>query len=794
VTSIHSDSEFEDTFGSEAEDRPASGQSNDRNNDRDAEENIDENDRHLIAIDEALATHSPMPSFPDSIDTECNPDWARQMSLIQLLRKTLPETGSTSESNVGFKSLQLQRGSAKLPEHALGHFQLIRLLGYGGCGMVYLAKDPRNDRCIALKVPRPDILLQPGMQLRFINEARAAASLSHSNIASVYEVGNIDGMAYFTAQYCEGGSLAEWLATRDRPPTTKVSASIIAHLADAIEFAHCRGVLHRDIKPNNILLTRRLESDADPIEGFEWTPKLIDFGLAKVSGEDLTRTGDMIGTLRYMAPEMIGNRGDSRSDVYGLGMTLYEILLGSPAHDAVDQAQLLHQVTQGTPIRPSRVRPDVTRDLETIVLKSIDPDPERRYQHAGALGDDLRRFLNNYPIQARAVGSFERGYLWCRRNRVLATLISIACIACCTTVMVSVTMAVLQYRANNNLRVAQQRTAEMATELAWDQGRRLCKEGQIGIGLLWLGRALETAPKSSDGYEVALRTEIASWLDRCVALRWSFHHPNAVNAVAYSADGKLLLAGGADGVATIWNIETGAMHRKWNAHVSAIHSVSFCDDDSQALTSCLDGDVKRWQLNETSAEVLSTLSHPAEVRVVQYSEGLKGFVTGCEDGQVRFWNQEGQADGTSIQADGAVVAIDFNASGQTIAVAYFNKEISQWEVGFWDLENRSRLPQRLHCRRRFRSVRYSPDGKFLLTGDDDWEANLWHADSGELYATLLQDGNASSVDFSADSADLIIACEDTASVNTFEIKQIEKLRKQNGVFVHRFGQSSLLHR
>jgi serine/threonine-protein kinase len=214
-----------------------------------------------------------------------------------------------------------------------------------------------------------------------------------------------------------GGAELSTAETGRRRPYYRSVARIGQQVAAALAYAHARGVVHRDIKPSNLLL------DA---AGVVW---VTDFGLAKGQDEGLTHTGDILGTLRYMAPERFRGEGDGRADVYALGLTLYELLTLRPAFDSPDRLQLIEQVKTREPDRPRSADPRVPRDLETIVLKAIDKDPRRRYPTAEALGEDLRRFLADEPIQARPVGALERGWRWCRRNPALAAALTAAATA-----------------------------------------------------------------------------------------------------------------------------------------------------------------------------------------------------------------------------------------------------------------------------------------------------------------------------------------------------------------------------
>jgi serine/threonine protein kinase/WD40 repeat protein len=362
-----------------------------------------------------------------------------------------------------------------LPER-LGEYRIVREIGRGGMGVVYQAVQDALGRQVALKVLPFARLLEPTLQERFRREAQAAAQLHHPNIVQVFGVGEQDGLHYYAMQYIDGQGLDQVLrqvsqrrggqtavltpdpprsdfasrvaeglisghfaapdlraaeacgATSSQPvvgtiasqrtPTGESSgayyrsvARMGVQAAEALAYAHQLGILHRDIKPSNLLL------DA---QGKVW---ITDFGLAKMEGgAELTRTGDVVGTVHYMAPERFDGVSDPRSDVYGLGMTLYELLALRPAFADADPGRVIMRVGSEEPAALRRSDPKVPLDLETIVLKAIAKEPERRYQTAGDLAEDLHRFLADRPIRARRISRTERILRWCRRNPVMAGL------------------------------------------------------------------------------------------------------------------------------------------------------------------------------------------------------------------------------------------------------------------------------------------------------------------------------------------------------------------------------------
>jgi serine/threonine protein kinase len=375
--------------------------------------------------------------------------------------------------------------AAVSPLGRLGDFRIRREVGRGGMGVVYEAEQVSLGRRVALKVLPREAAREAKLRARFQREAQAAAQLHHSNIVPVFEVGQQGDVSFYAMQYIEGLPLDQVIQELQRlraasggtaGPDTSSAAEAIAHslltgqfeperledatlefkpqsgeapssvgppadapavlsdqselalaaldygrycrqvarlgvqVAEALAYAHGRGIVHRDIKPSNLLLDSA---------GLVW---VSDFGLAKTHEQALTETGDLVGTVRYMAPERFRGECDARADVYALGLTLYELLLLRPAFDAPDRLRLIDQIGRQEPARPRVVDARIPRDLETILMKAIEKEPRRRYASAAALAGDLRRFLADEPIQARRLGPMERLGRWGRRNPLVASL------------------------------------------------------------------------------------------------------------------------------------------------------------------------------------------------------------------------------------------------------------------------------------------------------------------------------------------------------------------------------------
>jgi serine/threonine-protein kinase len=294
---------------------------------------------------------------------------------------------------------------ADLP--AVPGYELRDILGRGGVGVVYRAWQPRLQRAVALKMLLAGPFAQVHERERFLREVEAVAGLRHPNIVPLYDAGEADGRPYFTMELVEGGSLAQKIAGVPQPAAQ--AAALVAAVADAVQVAHQNGIIHRDLKPHNILLT----SDG--------TPKVTDFGLARrlENGGALTVSGAVMGTPSYMAPEQARGKNDTvgpATDVYALGVVLYELLTGRPPFQAETPTATLQQVLADDPVPPRQLNRRVPRDLETICLKCLHKEPARRYHSAAALAEDLRRQAAGEPIRARPAGPVERGLRWLRQH------------------------------------------------------------------------------------------------------------------------------------------------------------------------------------------------------------------------------------------------------------------------------------------------------------------------------------------------------------------------------------------
>jgi serine/threonine protein kinase/formylglycine-generating enzyme required for sulfatase activity len=341
-------------------------------------------------------------------------------------------------------------------------YEILGVLGHGGMGVVYRARQLKANRLVALKMIRAIDNATPQDRLRFQIETEAVARLQHPHVVQLYEAGEVRGQPYFSLEFCDGGTLSEqWKKQR---PTPREAAELIEALARAMHYAHLRGVVHRDLKPGNVLLT-----------GPERVAKITDFGLAKridAEARDVSQSGAIMGTAAYMAPEQAAGKvrdTGPAADVYALGALLYECLTGPPPFEG-PQHVVLASVLNDEPVPPSRSGAKIPADLETICLKCLSKEPARRYGSAEELANDLRRYQAGEPIRARPAGWLEQVAKWVRRRPAAAALLGVILLALVVLSILSGNLVVAKNDAETKRKDAEnkeqqaQREADKATK------------------------------------------------------------------------------------------------------------------------------------------------------------------------------------------------------------------------------------------------------------------------------------------------------------------------------------------
>jgi WD40 repeat protein len=530
--------------------------------------------------------------------------------------------------------------------------------------------------------------------------------LHHTNIVPVYGVGCDQGLHYYVMQFIQGhpldAVLAELRRLRGSPgaevnsPASVVASQLLSgadvagsqggslqeaapsagtglsgsgsgywrsvarlgiQAAQALAYAHGQGILHRDVKPANLLLD---------LHGTLW---VTDFGLAKAAdSDDLTGTGDVVGTLRYLAPERFQGRSDGRSDVYALGLTLYELLTLRPAFTGDDRQRLMRQILDEEPMPPRKVDAAIPRDLETVVLKAIARDPGQRYQSAGELAEDLRRFVEDRPIQARRSTATERLWRWCRRNPVVAGLtVGLAGALLAVTVVALVNARTQTALAEAALDLAASREEQvhiaetgrregerLIARQYIDRANRLVAEGRLAEATLWNLAALQADQGDPDRAEQH-RIRLGLLLRQCPRPTHVFFHRGQVTDTQFSPDGRLLATASTDGEVHLWDWARGTEICPPLVHPHPVTRVAFGQGGRRLLTvatlpdalggsavrSSADGQrlVRAWDV-ATGRPVTPALPHDGDVRTAGLCRKDRGVLTSPDGKSVQVWDIE----------------------------------------------------------------------------------------------------------------------------------------------------------
>lgn len=735
----------------------------------------------LCELDDAIARGATLRSISgeDTLDTalKLRLDRAQRcLILLESLRRVRDaggELGALDQSTFdpgGDGALQAQP--------TVDRFAIVRELGRGGYGVVFLAVDPTLNRLVALKLPHPETLLSADLKQRFLREARAAAGLNHPNIVAIHDLGAAGPICWIAAEYCPGVSLADWLNEHEGDVDPKAAAELAALLADAVQHAHERGVLHRDLKPSNVLLVNgerdgsgcvTTESDLRRL-----APKLTDFGLAKVVGADSgqTKSGAALGTPSYMPPEQVEHRADAvgpASDVYGLGAILYALLARQPPFQGATSADTLRQVLLDEPVPPRRMRQRLPVDLEAICLKCLDKRPQRRYGSASRLAADLRRFLAGEATEARPPGRLAQAAKWSRRHPVTLTVLLMSA-AGVTLIAGGVAIHVdrlstdlaairklnqeaearevrlrhsqyvsdmqLAFRASadNNLEQTldllqrqfplpgQRDERDFAWQYLWNQAHQ---QRATFAGHTSTVAAVALSPDGrlgvSAGHDSLVRV-FATVTGKPIAALGG--HRGNVNGLAMSPDGRWFVSGADDGKLIFWSTEPCGKIAEVSAHEGDVLCVAVSHDGRLVASGGVDRTVRLWNAADRSA-VGELAGHADWVRGLAFSRAGDFLASASDDHTVRIWNPN---DKKLIRAldpsDEWCLAVDFSPDGNLLAMGGKDETVLLVPTATWAGGMRIRPENGW-----IRSVRFAPDSKRLLVVGTQGRVELWNIES-----------------------------------------------------------------
>ncbi|MGO9915767.1 MAG: WD40 repeat domain-containing serine/threonine protein kinase [Isosphaeraceae bacterium] len=646
-----------------------------------------------------------------------------------------------------------------------GDYDLIEPIAHGGMGTVFKARHRSLNRLVALKMIHGGALAAGEDLQRFRLEAEAVAHLDHPSIVPIYDVGEHDGFSYFSMKLADGGSLAQRIAGYTADP--RLAAKLLAAVARAVHHAHQRGILHRDLKPSNILL--------DEIG----QPYVSDFGMAKrlENESELTQSGAIVGTPSYMAPEQAsGKRGvvTTAADVYGLGAVLYAMLTGRPPFQGDSALETIENVKEREPDPPSGINRRVDRDLETICLKCLEKEPERRYASALAVALDLERWLIGEPIAARPAGRLGRAWRWCRRNPAMAGLLATVMVL----LFVVAGVAITGYARTSTALAETVRQRDQARYNLYLSHMRLAHQDWAAGNVRRMLDLLDGAGPGPDqrdfrGWEWYYLRSLGQ--QDLVTLH---DHEGGVMCVAWSPDGTKLASGGRDKTVKIRDGTTGQQVLSLSGHDSFVWSVAWSPDCRRLAGAGTDPTIRVWDAF-TGRGALTLPGHRFRVRAVAFSPDGKRIASASDDKTLRVWDSASGRELLCLRGESAEPwSVSWSTDSRRLAAAFNYAEDKK--VKIWDVVT-GMLVQALKAGKAvIAQVAWSPDGRRLAAASWDQWVWVWDPGAGKLLLNFrAHPGKVNTVCWSAEGTRLATGGED-GTVRIWEAGTARELNALRG--------------